>query len=175
MSQSEVLDLLEKIGGFLSVGEIAKILKDNPFQISRDLNKMLQYGEIESKEIDKEIALKKYRCKHKMKIYSAKGMFLAVVDLATGKIFGCKKDSKVYWHEKGHIKFNNSEFGFRIAYYQIFFMMLAVFFGSLCLIIDNYGLKIFTLCNALGMIVCYIYEEVWCWKYGMKHFKSREK
>jgi len=31
---------------------------------------------------------------------------MAIVDLATGNITGCKKGSRTWWHEKGHIVFS---------------------------------------------------------------------
>jgi len=98
---------------------------------------------------------------------------MAVVDLSSGKITGCEKGSKVWWHEKGHIEFNNTEWGSKIDYYQYFFMMIAVFFGALSLLIDNLFLHLFTLMNALGMIISYIYQEVWAWVWGLKQYNKR--
>lgn len=73
MSQSEVIKVLEKSNEPLSVGQIAKILDDNQKKISKDLNKMLQYNEICFVEINKEIALEKYNCKHRMRLYFVDG------------------------------------------------------------------------------------------------------
>jgi len=97
---------------------------------------------------------------------------MAVVDLATGNITGCEKGSRVWWHEKGHIAFSKLDLGARINYWQYHFMMTAVFFGSLSLLIDSTGLKVFTFLNALGMICSYIYEEVWCWAYSFGHYSE---
>lgn len=94
---------------------------------------------------------------------------MAVVDLATGKIFGCEEGSKTYLHEKGHIYFNNTETGAKISYYQQFFMMIAVFFGSLSLLIPSLLLRVFTFMNALGMIICYLIEETYCWIWAFRH------
>lgn len=172
MSQSEVIELLEKSGEALSVGEIARLLDGNQKKVSKDINRMLQYNEVEAFEIDKDTAWKKYKCKHRMKIYKAKGMFLAVVDLATEKIFGCDKYSKVWWHEKGHIKFNNTDWGSRVSYWQIFFMMIAVFFTGLGVVTGNFSIQIFGFINALGMLLSYIIEEVWCWVWGLRQYNS---
>ena len=30
------------------------------------------------------------------------------VDLSTGKIYNCRKGSYYFWHEKGHLKFNDT-------------------------------------------------------------------
>ncbi len=97
---------------------------------------------------------------------------MAVVDLETGKIHGCKKYSKVWYHEKGHIKFNNSEWGAKIAYYQIFFLMISQLFISLYIVIGGKLIALFALCNTLGMFLCYIYEEVWCWSVGLVDYYS---
>ena len=69
MGQREVIKILENSDKPLSVGEISKILNDNQKKISKDLNKMLQYKEICFIEIDKDTALIKYNCKHRMKLY----------------------------------------------------------------------------------------------------------
>jgi len=96
---------------------------------------------------------------------------MAIVDLTTGNITGCEKGSRVWWHEKGHIAFSKLDLGAKINYYQYHFMMMAVFFMSVSLIIDNLWLKVFTFLNALGMVCSYIYEEVWCWVYSFGHYK----
>jgi len=163
IGQSEVIKLLEKASEPLSVGQIATMLDDDQKKISNDLNKMIQYKEVKYKEITKEIALKKYNCKRRMRLYFTKGTFLAVVDLATGKIFGCKKGSRTYLHEKAHIKFNNSELGAKISYYQIFFMMIALFVITLGVVINNKPVQVFGFLNALAMLLCYIIEETYCW------------
>jgi hypothetical protein len=99
---------------------------------------------------------------------------LAVVDLQTEKIFGCKEGSKTWYHEKGHIVFNNLDWGAKISYYSVFFQMIAVFFLALSILINNLFLHIFTFLNALGMIVCYLIEESWAWAWGLKNYKKNE-
>ena len=97
---------------------------------------------------------------------------MALIDLVSGKIYGCKKGSKVWYHEKGHLLFNNSEFGVKINYYGQFFQMIAVFILSLSIIIDWLPLKLFGLTNALGMIICYVWEEVWCEIYALREYNK---
>jgi hypothetical protein len=99
---------------------------------------------------------------------------MAIVDLSTGKIFGCVEGSKTWFHEQGHLVFNNTEWGARISYYQQFFMMIAVFFIALGVAINNQFVIIFAFINALGMVTSYIYEEVWCWVYGLREWKSKK-
>jgi len=97
---------------------------------------------------------------------------MATVDLNSGKITGCVEGSKTWYHEKGHIAFNETDLGSKIDYYQYFFMMVAVFCGSLSLIIDNYFLHLFTFLNAFGMVVSYAYQEIWCWVWGIREWKN---
>jgi len=97
---------------------------------------------------------------------------MALVDLSTGKIHGCEEGSKTWYHEKGHIVFNDSTWGAKISYYGVFFQMITVFFLALSIIIDNLWLHLFTLLNALGMIFCYIFEEAWCWSWGLREWSN---
>jgi hypothetical protein len=99
----------------------------------------------------------------------------AIVDLQTGKITGCVEGSKTWWHEKGHIEFNNTSRGASISYYQQFFMMTAVFFGCLSLVIPNMLIKLFAFLNALGMVLSYVYEECWAWVWGLKQYHAQNK
>jgi len=97
---------------------------------------------------------------------------MAIVDLTNGNIVGCKEGSKTWFHEKGHIEFNKLEKGIKINYYYYFFQMIAVFTIALSLLINNFFLHFFAFINALGMLCCYIYEEVWCWVWALKEYKK---
>lgn len=174
MGQSEIIRLLEKEEEPLSVGLIALKLKDDPKKISKRLNKMLKFGEVDFIEIDRKVAMEKYNCKKRMRVWFIKGSMMATVDLQTGKIFGCKEKSKVWYHEKAHIKFNNTGWGSKISYYQFFFMMIGVFFMSLYQVTGVYFFIIFAFINVLGMLLSYIYEEVWCWVVGLKDYYRNE-
>lgn len=98
---------------------------------------------------------------------------MAFVDTASGKIYGCEEGSKVWYHEKAHIKFNESELGTKIIYYGYFFQMMAVFILSISLIINWLPLKLFGLTNALGMAFCYCFEEIYAWVIGLKEYNSK--
>jgi len=85
-------------------------------------------------------------------------------DIQTGQIYGCKKGSWAYWHEKGHLAFNNREETSRLKLWQsylISFWMLAITLS----IINKFMLII-----ALPLVLIYlgieIYEEHWCNKYA---------
>lgn len=74
IAQRDVLEILEKAGEPLSVGQIAKLLDDNQKKISKEISKMIKYGEILFKEIDKELANEKYNCKKRMRLYFVDGI-----------------------------------------------------------------------------------------------------
>jgi len=97
---------------------------------------------------------------------------MAIVDLSTGQITGCKKGSRTWWHEKGHIAFSKLDLGAKINYYQYHFMMVAVISMAMSLLINSFLLRVFSFLNALGMILSYIYEEVWCWGYSFKNYSK---
>lgn len=69
MGQSDIIELLEKSDHPLSRSEIADVLKVQPSTISMLINKLIKYNEILFEEIDKEMALKKYGCKKRMRLY----------------------------------------------------------------------------------------------------------
>jgi len=73
MSQSEIIDLLEKEEKPLSVGEISKLLDGNQKKISRGLAMMVKYGEVSFIEINRIEAMKNYKCKHRMRLWFIDG------------------------------------------------------------------------------------------------------
>ena len=72
MGQEEIIKLLEEEGKPLSRGEISMMLNKEAKYISTLLKQLLKYNEVEAKEINKDKALKDYRCKRKMKLYFIK-------------------------------------------------------------------------------------------------------
>jgi hypothetical protein len=174
MGQSEILKLLEKEPEPLPVGIIAKKLEEDQKKISKLLSKLLQFNEVDFLEIDRLEAMDKYKCKRRLRLWFIKGVFMATVDLATGKIFGCSEGSKVWYHEKAHILFNNTNLGSKVSYYQFFFMMISVFFLSLYIMVGWKPLAIFSFVNALGMIFSYLYEEIWCWVVGLSNYYRKK-
>ena len=95
---------------------------------------------------------------------------MAIVDLINGEIYGCKKGSRVWWHEKGHLVFNQLETGVKVNYWNGMFQMVSLFSLSLGVLTDSLFFKTFGFVNALAMIVCYLYEEAWCWGYSFKNY-----
>lgn len=69
MGQSEIMKVLEKHKGPLSVSEIAELANDSQAEVNRDLNRLLKYSEIFCIELDRLLAKKFYNCTHKMRLY----------------------------------------------------------------------------------------------------------
>ena len=95
------------------------------------------------------------------------------VDLVSGKIYGCKKGSRAWYHEKAHIQFDKSEFGTRIKYYHDFFRMLVIIVLPFNLFISSMMLKAFTLLCGLGVVASYLYEECWAEWFAFKRTRQR--
>ena len=95
------------------------------------------------------------------------------VDLVSGKIYGCKKGSRAWYHEKAHIQFDKSEFGTRIKYYHDFFRMLVIIVLPFNLFIDSLLLKAFTLLCGLSVVSTYLLEEIWCEFVSFKRTRHR--
>lgn len=69
MSQADVIEVLEKIKKPLSRKEIAKELEYNEIRISHVLARLIKSRSIKIIEISREVALKQYNCKRRMRLY----------------------------------------------------------------------------------------------------------
>lgn len=69
MGQREVLNLLEKSKEPLSISEISKKINEHPNKISKHLSQMLKYSEVCFIEIDRLLAMEKYNCKRRMRLW----------------------------------------------------------------------------------------------------------
>jgi hypothetical protein len=99
-------------------------------------------------------------------------MAFPYVDLKTEKIYGCKKNSFEWWHERGHLVYDRAEFTGRIKLwldYIFFIWMIIITFSR------N------TLGYILGIILVTVYiggnfyEEIWCNKYALEHYKEEDE
>lgn len=99
---------------------------------------------------------------------------MAHVDIVTGKIYGCKKNSLAWYHEKGHIVFNNLEYGNNLqflqeqSFYACFFFLVANAIYSMLLF------KIFIGLFFAAYSMFNLHEEIWCWVYA-RTMRSRIK
>lgn len=85
-------------------------------------------------------------------------------DISTGKIYGCEKGSRLWWHEKGHIVFNNLQSTSTLKMWQGISDLIWKFTITLSFF-NRYMLWI-----CVPMLLLYIgidvYEEWWCNKYA---------
>lgn len=69
MGQLEVIKILEKMKIPISSKEIAEILNENKYKISKILNSLIKQKCVRIVEIDKDKAYEEYGCKHRMRLY----------------------------------------------------------------------------------------------------------
>jgi repressor of nif and glnA expression len=69
MSQGDIIDVLEKIKRPMSRGEIAKELNDEGSHVSHSIARLIKGRCIKIIEIDRNEALKRYKCKRRMRLY----------------------------------------------------------------------------------------------------------
>ena len=95
----------------------------------------------------------------------------AFCDTSTQEIYGCKKGSYVWWHEKGHLIFSRSLEGAKLHLFQQY--ILLTFFLAIIIAIASID-KLIGLMVAIPFTI-YIgiefAEEIWCWKYARRNFK----
>ena len=94
----------------------------------------------------------------------------AKVNLRTGKIIGAEKGTFAWWHEKGHLEYDDSERGIKNGVYHD----LALYCSLLFLVLGN----LYTIFNILAAVTVFyliglvIYEEKWCDKYAQTKLKG---
>ena len=73
MSQQDVIEILEKMKGPVSVSDIAKLINDDAYKVSKELTRMLKYKEVSFVEIDRFEAMERYNCKRRMRLWFING------------------------------------------------------------------------------------------------------
>ena len=93
-------------------------------------------------------------------------------DSETKEIVGSKKGSLVWWHEKGHMSYEKHPKTSNKDYSRQSMWKSAVFFTIISLFIPiiKYAAITFLFAN----IYYAVYEEIWCWKYALIHYKKQE-
>lgn len=94
----------------------------------------------------------------------------AHIDLSTGKIYGAKKGSWKWYHEKGHIEFNNNEklsFFIMLNEWSVLIMqwILVACFVNRLFIFPAIFVMAF-------QMLFFVYEEWWCNQYATKKVKA---
>jgi hypothetical protein len=97
-------------------------------------------------------------------------MQTSFVDLNQKIIVGAKKNTLTWFHEEGHIKYNESEEGMRRDFNKQSFFNSTIFFIVITLFI-NIG-KYFAAFSYLCVTYYSFYEEIWCWRYAFKKMKK---
>ena len=69
MSQSDIIEILEREKKPLSRGEIAKALNGDAVHVSHSIARLVKGKCIKIIEIDRHEAFKKYNCKRRMRLY----------------------------------------------------------------------------------------------------------
>lgn len=99
---------------------------------------------------------------------------MASVNLTTGKISGCKKGSETYYHEVGHLKFEEENpVGVKVRSTQgMSLRILLIVIGLYC-IYPLWIMKLVILTGILISILSEMYEEWWCWDYAKLQLKLK--
>lgn len=95
-------------------------------------------------------------------------MSRAHCDIATGKIYGCKRGTIEWWHEKGHIVFNSNENTSWLLMLKsyIFTVWMFAVTGAIA-----YNVLYYIAVVLLAIyIFLEIYEEWWCNQYANSHY-----
>lgn len=91
------------------------------------------------------------------------------VDLRTGKIYGCKKNSEMWFHEKGHIEFDKLPSTSTLKLVQGYAFSVWMFSTTLA-ILNKYMLWI-----SIPLMIFYIgievYEERWANNYVKRNYE----
>jgi len=91
------------------------------------------------------------------------------VDISTGKIYGCKKGSFHWWHEKGHIEFNNRPETSWMLMYKSYLFDVWMLLVTIALVYNPAHAVVVVLW--LTYFFFTIYEEHWCNLYAKKKIK----
>jgi hypothetical protein len=108
--------------------------------------------------------------KENIKIYKEKKM--AYANTETKKIYGCKRGSKTYYHEEGHLKFEENKGGYKIRAIQDLSIKGLLFSTAFGVIYNHSIITTFILLLILLSIITEMYEEAWCWIYASKKIKE---
>lgn len=91
---------------------------------------------------------------------------MAYADLMTGKIYGAKKGTLKYFHEEGHLRYEDNESGRRIRMLQEVSSDSVVTSLVIFIIYPCFVFKLLVLIIFLLKIYSNMKEEWDCWKYA---------
>lgn len=92
---------------------------------------------------------------------------MANVNLKTGRIYGVEKETLKYYHEEGHLIFEDKyKYGNFIRVVQDMSFKSIVFIMALYILSPILFLKILLVVILFSNILSEIFEEKWCWDYS---------
>lgn len=97
-----------------------------------------------------------------------------IVNLTTKKIYGVEEGSLGWYHEQGHIKFNESEMGTRLSFYGQNFLIITIEVLVIHLFFPYFFVKLVAASSIILALLIDIFEEVWCWVYAFKEKKKHQ-
>ena len=101
---------------------------------------------------------------------------MANVDLNTQKITGAKLGTKKYYHEVGHLKFEEeSAVGNMVRVVQDLSFKFLIFAIGFEVLLSNIIFQNMIVCLMVLNIFSEIFEESWCWKFATERINIIEK
>jgi|GEM_PF-7026916 len=100
---------------------------------------------------------------------------MANVDLTTHKITGAIPGTKKYYHEVGHLEFENeSSIGNLVRVIQDLSFKFLVFLMAFQLMKPCSLFMVLIIFSILSNILSELYEEDWCWRYARTKLKKED-
>ena len=100
---------------------------------------------------------------------------MANVDLTTKKITGATPGTKKYYHEEGHLEFEDkSSVGNMIRVIQDLSFKSLVFLVAFQLMKSCKLFMVLIIFSILSNIFSELYEEEWCWRYARNKLKMEK-
>lgn len=69
MGQGEILEVLEESKVPLAIREMARMMDEAEEKIAHTLRRMLKYGDVKCVELNKDLAMKFFKCKRRLRLY----------------------------------------------------------------------------------------------------------
>lgn len=98
---------------------------------------------------------------------------MAHVNLVTGKIYGCEKGSKTYYHEQAHLYYEETKRGRSIRIQQDFYLDALISSMALTVIYSNMFTQALVFVFLVLKIVTQLIEEADCWTYARNKLKGK--
>ena len=95
-------------------------------------------------------------------------------DVTTGKIFGCKKGSWMWFHEKGHLVFNSLDKTSWLLMIKTYIFEVWMLFVMAAIVFKSWVYTIAVLLW-LGYVSIGLYEEHWCNQYANRNYKQTHR